>query len=58
MNGTWGSGCQRIGAVLNAVLRLSKASWALGFQDRDLDFPRSRGVSGAVSRLKPLMKRR
>ncbi len=44
--------------VLKAVLSALNASWALGFQDRDLGFPRSRVVSGAVSKVKSLMKRR
>ncbi len=47
-----------MGAVLKVVLSASKASWALMFQDRDLGFPRSMDVNGAVCRLKSLMKRR
>ncbi len=39
-NGTWGSGCQRMGDMLNADLSFSKASWVLKLQDRDLGLPR------------------
>ncbi len=58
LNRTLGSGWRRMGAVLKAVLSFLKASWALVFQDRDLGFSRSIDVSGAVCKLKSLMKRR
>jgi len=36
MNGLTGLGCIRMGAEVNAILRVSKAAWAVGFHEKGL----------------------
>jgi hypothetical protein len=36
MNGLAGSGCIRMGAKVNAILRVSKAAWVVGFHEKGL----------------------
>ncbi len=49
--GLLGSGWARSGALVKALLRVSKASVAAGDQDRDLGLPLNRLVSGLVMEL-------
>jgi hypothetical protein len=36
MNGLAGSGCIRMGVEVNAILKVSKAAWAVGFHEKGL----------------------
>jgi len=47
MNGLAGSGCIRRGAEVNAILRVSKAAWAVGFHEKGLSL-QVRVVNGVV----------
>jgi hypothetical protein len=47
MNGLAGSGCIRMGAEVNAILRVSKAIWAVGFHEKGL-FLQVRVINGVA----------
>jgi hypothetical protein len=47
MNGLAGSGCIKMGAEVNAILRVSKVTWAVGFHDKGL-LLQVRVVNGVV----------
>ncbi len=47
MNGLAGSGCIRMGAEVNAILRVSKAAWVVGFHEKGLSL-QVRVVNGVV----------
>jgi hypothetical protein len=47
MNGLAGSRCIRIGAEVNAILRVSKAAWAVGFHEKGLSL-QVKAVNGVV----------
>jgi len=47
MNGLAGSGCIKMGVEVNAILRVSKAAWAIGFHEKGLSL-QVRVINGVV----------